>query len=163
MGLTRSIRRDFAGRRLTDEDVAAVRSAVLAVIDTLPMPEDRRPGERSSINARLDAQERLPRPDFLSPFVDLLVSPDGSFWAQLQTLSPAQAEVGQMYGSRFQFPEEETRWDLFDAAGVFVGSVRLPARFRAEVVTGSEVVGVWADDLDVEYVVRYEIVEALEQ
>ena len=42
--------------------------------------------------------------------------------------------------------------------GFYLGEVVLPRRFRAEAVDGPFVVGVWMDDLDVEYVLRFEAV-----
>ena len=46
---------------------------------------------------------------------------------------------------------------LFDSDGTDLGRVTLPSRFRPEAVERLRVVGVWTDELDVEYVVRFEV------
>lgn len=61
------------------------------------------------------------------------------------------------FGFGTRVPTRETIWELFDQDGVFRGRVTLPARFRAEAVRDRTVVGVWLDEFDVEYVVRYRV------
>jgi hypothetical protein len=52
-------------------------------------------------------------------------------------------------------PRQQVTWDVFDTAGVFVGSVAVPANVTPLAVTENGFVGVFRGDLDVEYVVRY--------
>jgi hypothetical protein len=46
------------------------------------------------------------------------------------------------------------QWDVFDAEGRFLGSLRLPERFRITRITDDWVVGVQQNELDVERVTR---------
>jgi hypothetical protein len=157
-GMVRSIRRVSELRRLTNDDVIALKDAALHVIDTMSrMPDAARPGERRRLSERIDRQARLPLPDVASPLGPILVSPDGSFWVHVvDTSSPATEEATQMFGGFGRFPVRETIWDLYDAEGAYQGNVTLPSRFRAEAVNGTVVAGVWADELDVEYVLMFE-------
>jgi hypothetical protein len=106
--------------------------------------------------ARVAAWKKMPIPPVLSPISELLVSADGSFWVQIQdTTNPAKTEAARSW-RRDRFPANASVWHLYDASGMFAGAVQLPARFRPEAVSGKTVIGVWADDNDVEFVIRYE-------
>jgi hypothetical protein len=157
-GIVRSIRRIGELRRLSNDDVIALKDAAFHVVDTMSrMPDARRPEERRQLSERIDRQARLPLPGVVSPLGPILVSPDGSFWVHaVDTSSPATAEATQMFGGFGRFPIRETIWDLYDAEGAYQGTVTLPSRFRAEAVDGTVVAGVWADELDVEYVLKFE-------
>jgi len=48
--------------------------------------------------------------------------------------------------------ESLNRWRVLSPSGGLLGSVRLPSRFEPMSITSSQVVGVWRDGLDVEYV-----------
>lgn len=159
LGLARSIRRVSELRRLTGDDVSALREAAIQVIDTMSrMADQERPQQRRQISDRMDRQARLPLPAVASPLGPVLVSPNGSFWVQIvDTSSPATTEAEQMFGRFDDFPIDETTWDLYGSDGFYVGTATLPAKFRAEAVDGFVVVGVWADDLDVEYVLKLEV------
>ena len=159
-GLRRSIRRTYTPRPLTQTDVADLKAAALQVVDTLSeIPDEYRARQRTSLDERIDRQATLPLPDVMTPLGGILVSPEGSFWVEVvnpETL--IEREAAQTFGGFGRMPREETEWDLFDTEGQFLGTATLPARFRAEAVRGREVVGVWADELDVEYVIRYEAI-----
>lgn len=157
-GLRRSIRRSYSPRYLDEADVAALKEAAIHVIDTMSrIPDESRPQQRTQIADRIDRQASLPLPEVMTPLGGLLVSLDGSFWVQVSDPTTLiQREADQMFGMLGGMPQTETSWDLFDVAGQYLGAVTLPSRFRAEAVRGFEVVGVWADAFDVEYVVKYE-------
>jgi hypothetical protein len=82
---------------------------------------------------RIDVPERLPA------FERLLVDDGGHLWVQ-RTAWPGAVQ-----------PE----WDVFDADGVMLGTVHMPAGFRATHVGAGFVLGVWKDEDDVEYVRMY--------
>lgn len=160
-GLRRSVRRAFRPRPLTDEDVAEVKARALQVIDTLGgdrISPASRARQHASLSERIDRQARLPLPAIAAPIDDILVSRDGSFWVRHRITSPAEVEARAMFGGVGfgGVPPEPTEWGLFDPEGAYLGTVRLPARFRADAVQGREVAGVWRDELDVEYVLRLE-------
>lgn len=159
--LVRSIRVDYEPRAIIQDDVDELRTAALHVVDTLSrIPEGSRARQRRGIVERLDRQARLPLPEIATPIRQLLVSPDGSFWAlRADTGNMIQEQVESRFGGLADFPPRPTRWDLFDRDGTYLGHVRLPARFRPEAVLGRDIVGVWADDLDVEHILRFRVDE----
>jgi hypothetical protein len=50
-----------------------------------------------------------------------------------------------------------TRWSVFDPDGRYWGDLTTPARFRVLEIGDDYVLGVWRDDLDVEYLRKYEL------
>jgi hypothetical protein len=54
-------------------------------------------------------------------------------------------------------PDEPRRWLVFDAGGKLLGEVETPPGFVVHDIRLGRVVGVWRDDLDVEYVRVYGI------
>ncbi len=50
-----------------------------------------------------------------------------------------------------------TRWSVFDPDGRYLGELTTPARFRVFEIGDDYVLGVWRDDLDVEYLRRYQL------
>ena len=102
-------------------------------------------------------------PDYLPAIGDILVARSGALWVERidvmddpgawefrRTFPPVNANQG---GSR----PPATVWDVFDAAGNLRGSVSLPDRFKAYAAGDDAVVGVYQDEMDVEYVVRFKI------
>ena len=156
-GVVRSVRRQHEPHPLGPEDVEAYRRMRLSQLDTMTMlHEADRPARRRSALARIDRQAGFPLPDVMDPLTAILVSPDGSFWVRVgepETLPLREYErsIGFFGGA----PSIPSRWDLFDPDGMLLGRVTLPARFRPEAVSGREVVGVWHDEFEVEYVLRY--------
>ena len=54
-------------------------------------------------------------------------------------------------------------FDLFDPDGSYRGTVTLPFQFTPMAVTASSVVGSITDALDVEYVVRFEVMGVVDE
>ncbi len=50
-----------------------------------------------------------------------------------------------------------TRWSVFDPDGRYLGDLTSPARFRVFEIGDDYVLGVWRDDLDVEYLRKYQL------
>jgi hypothetical protein len=88
------------------------------------------------------ALDGVPIPDRLPAFERLLVDDGGHLWVQRTAWPGAGAQ-----------PE----WDVFDAEGSLLGTLRMPAGFRATHVGGDFVLGVWTDEDDVEYVRMYRL------
>ena len=115
-------------------------------------------GELESVLRRIDTQATFPVPSFQAPLGNLLVSHDGSFWIERADLaSPARVEFERLYGGFDRSQPRPTRWDLYDAAGQFLATVDLDARFSPMAVRGTTVTGVLKDELDVEYIVSYAV------
>jgi hypothetical protein len=163
-GLVRSVRRGVELRSISDSDADYIVEATLHTWDTTVAgptgaglrASGRAPEIRRQMAARYKRNASLPLPDFVPPLGRLLVSLDGSFWVERADLRPIEAGFVDVTGGSI-VPAHETTWDVFDVDGVFIGSAKLPARFRAESVDGLTVVGVWADEFDVQYVLRLEV------
>ncbi len=52
-------------------------------------------------------------------------------------------------------------WDVFDAAGWFLGVVTMPPDFAPMLFVHDQIYGIWRDELDVQYVVRLRLVGEL--
>ena len=104
-------------------------------------------------------------PDWL-PAIDLLLAtPDGGFWVRRADQHPEPALRAVAAGTglilRAWLDEWRADWvfDLFDPDGGYRGTVTLPFQFTPMAVTASSVVGSITDALDVEYVVRFEVMD----
>ena len=155
--LIRGISRTWTPVPVRDEDISRLKEMIGTFYDTLsrrPLPE--RQAERDRVLERIDRQRGFnPRPH-LPPLGRLLVSRDGSFWIERADITdPAQLEFERLFGGFGDDSPRPKRWDLFDAEGTYLASVELDPRFNPLAVRGTEVTGVYRDDLDVEYVVTY--------
>jgi hypothetical protein len=84
--------------------------------------------------------DRVELPEHLPAFERLLVDDGGNLWVQ-HTAWPGAAV--------------QAEWDVFDAQGQMLGTVRMPPGFRAMQIGADLVLGVWTDDDGVEYVRTY--------
>lgn len=85
--------------------------------------------------------EDLPVPDSLPAFQSLRVDASGWLWAQFY-----QADA-----------DDPKEWVIIDTDGRARGLVRTPARLNVLHIGEDEIVGLYRDELDVEYVHRYEL------
>ena len=112
--------------------------------------------ERERILARIDRQRAFNPRAHLPVLGRLLVSHDGSFWVErADNADPATLEYERMFGMFGRAAPRPSRWDLFDADGIYLGTADVDARFTPMAVRGAEVTGVYKDEMDVEYVVTY--------
>jgi hypothetical protein len=89
-----------------------------------------------------DPFEGVPRPPSLPAYSAIRTGNDGSLWVQ-----------------RFGWPgDDEAVWDVFDREGRWLSEVATPRRFRITEIGEGYVIGVYQDDLDVEYVRMYELI-----
>jgi len=79
--------------------------------------------------------EEMPYPSTLPAFADLVVDADGNLWV-LEYARPGS---------------DERRWTVFSPEGRALGSVVTPPGLRVLEIGRDYVLGVWRDDLDVEY------------
>lgn len=85
--------------------------------------------------------DEVPIPDTLPVFESLQVDEPGWIWAEL-------------YRWR---PEEARTWMVFDTAGRAHGVIRTPAGLEIGYIGRDYILGVWRDELDIEYVSRYSL------
>lgn len=157
----RSIRRDYEPIAITGEDIDDYRARVTLRYDTMArFNEPMRQRQIQQSMERIDRQATFPVPETRPPLGAFLVARDGAFWVErLDTRDPAEWWESRMWGGFDDSPEVETSWDVFSAEGRFVGNVKLPPRFMPMAASADVVVGVYKDEFDVEYVVRYRIAD----
>jgi len=141
---------------IREEDISRLKELIATFYDTIPAGARDPRAERDRVLERIARQRAFnPRPH-LPPLGRLLVSTDGSFWVERADLvDPATLEFERMFGGFGRATPRASSWDLFDVDGSFLASVELDPRFAPMAVRGSEVTGVYKDELDVEYVVTY--------
>lgn len=99
-------------------------------------------------------------------FHRLASGPQATLWVQrVQTADELSDEERQALGTLMQNPEVfitnpllpvgAPDWDVFDADGRYLGAVTFPERFEPMVFRDGEIYGVWKDEVDVEYVMRF--------
>ncbi|MBT8462676.1 MAG: hypothetical protein KJO44_09175 [Gemmatimonadetes bacterium] len=60
--------------------------------------------------------------------------------------------------ARYHFPGDvATSWEVFDPAGIWLGSVETPSGFEVKQILEDEIVGVWTDEFDVAYLHSYSL------
>jgi hypothetical protein len=112
-----------------DINEVAYREAVEARIAAAPEPA--RPRVRRTY-------DQMPIPTTRPAFGAFLVDAQDYLWVQ-----------------DFSSDGTAATWAVFSAEGVWLGTVPLPTRFLPTQILQDEIVGVWRDELDVEYVRAY--------
>ena len=136
--LQRIIRVDAAPKPITDADKEAYRTQALEQLEAVP--------QLRSLPAQLQDQfkDRIRNATFPAtlPFLaGILPSGDGTIWVE-EVLGPSQ---------------EARRYAVLDSAGVLLGRVAMPAKFRPTFIGATEVLGVWTDADEVEHIRSYPI------
>lgn len=125
-------------RRVTEERLAAYTAAAEASIPEAALPQAR------AMLAEVPRSEREPA------FEDILSGPSGGVW------------VGQYRGPEMALPGARSparKWLIFDGEGVLKASVTTPEGFQPLYVGESDVIGVSVDDLGVESIQAYEVLQ----
>ena len=107
------------------------------------LPEEARSQARAVLS-------KMPRSDHLPAFEDVLASPDGELWVGAYR-GPEMALPGARSPSR--------EWLVFDHDGQLEAKVTTPEGFQPLYVGSGEVIGVYVDDLGVESIRVYEVLE----
>lgn len=105
------------------------------------LQQQRQPLQRAMLGSSESQNEDLPVPDSLPAFQSLRVDASGWLWAQFY-----QADA-----------DDPKEWVIIDTDGRARGLVRTPARLNVLHIGEDEIVGLYRDELDVEYVHRYEL------
>ena len=154
--LERLVRRSYQPRLMGTADIEEYRRLLQVVLDT---NTEWPPGAiDDQVWAALGEQTALPLPETWTPIRRLLVADNGFLWAEnVESVTPGAFELINVFGPMYEDRSTGSVWDLFDVDGLFLGQVQLPPRFEAMAVRGTEVTGVMKDELDVEYVVTYQV------
>ena len=110
-------------------------------------------GEDGQPNPRMEQLRRsnLERMSFAEHFPAhrrMLVDRSGGVWLQHYVQMPTASAWNQTLS-------EPTVWDAYTPAGAWMGPVELPADFHPFEIGDDYVLGLWRDDMDVEYVRMY--------
>jgi hypothetical protein len=92
--------------------------------------------------------EEMIYPESHPAFTGILVEASGGIWVERPQTQPPWSEAMD-YSPVRPHPSE---WDVFSPDGVWLGTIRLPARFRLTSVGRDRVAGVAKDEFDVERV-----------
>ena len=98
---------------------------------------------RRSISDRHDA---MIYSDVLPAYSGLEVDDDGNLWVEEYSLDRARSD-----------------WLVFSPEGRLIASVRTPERFTITHFGSDELLGVWQDDLNVQYVTSYSLIKGPEE
>jgi hypothetical protein len=89
------------------------------------------------------ALQETPHAEFFPALGMLLVDPGGNVWVSPYPRPGAEGPVA---------------WDVFDGEGTWLGSVEIPSELRVFEIGEDYVLGLWRDDLDVEYLHLHELI-----
>lgn len=144
---------------------------VLRIVRDIPLPRVA-PEERAEIEARNDWMRRTqgqfmtaeipPVPDIKPAFRSIAVGEEGRIWV-LRHVEAEEGEVIQRPARPGMEAPPASRWrepvvyDVFEADGTFLGSIRVPDRTTLSVFRGDRVWGVRRGELDEAYVVGFRI------
>ncbi len=92
-------------------------------------------------------REALYRPSHLPAVSNLIAGDDGTIW--LQRYDPVVVETGELM----------SEWWVLDSEGSPLGRALTPEGLEVKLVTDGTLWGIERDELDVEYIVRYRLVQ----
>lgn len=87
--------------------------------------------------------ELMSYPSELPPYRDLIADGEGNVWVEHYRAAP----------------EEQPRWSVFGADGRWLGEVATPAGLRIHEIGAGYVLGVWTDEVGIEYLRLYELLK----
>ena len=135
--LRRIVRCAAEGGRVTDADVAAIREQYTAGVPPRML--------ETEILPRLNA---VPFPETKPTVADLRADAVGRLW--LRPFDQPSDDPATRDGP--------TSWWIFDTDGSYLGTIAMPAGLTIHHIGANEILGVWRDSMEIEYVHVYELV-----
>jgi hypothetical protein len=108
------------------------------------------PSAADSLAHRESHRTRPWRPT-VPAFATLLTDSEGNLWAEHVRTS--------VYAGATDDGREAHVWTVFDSTGLIIGDVRTPDRMRVQQIGDTWLLGIWADDDNVEYVRMHRIIK----
>ena len=131
-GLTALIRRRHEPRHISEQEAARYRDRLAEAVARQANP----------FAAQLrDAYAKVPYPETMPAFGELVVDRDGNLWVAAPVASP----------------DEERQWSVFDRDGVWLGDVTTPARFSVREIGDAHVLGSVTDEAETERILLYSL------
>jgi hypothetical protein len=142
--LTRIITRDVEKKPVSEAEQNAIRGAMREQYTQFGVP----PAQIEVVMQGVGFAETYPA------FGLIFTGPGESLWVQRIRSAQDMAEGSE---EEVEFDPQalgSSEWEVFDNEGRWMGVVTLPDRFAPVRVDGDHLYGVWADELDVQYVMR---------
>jgi hypothetical protein len=145
--LRRIVQRPVEPLPITERD----KEAIFGFVDRALLDAGASPAQVAQNRRRTRFAEYFPA------FSVLHTGVGGSLWVQRVQPPGALSEEDM---ARYNFAEDfgAPGWEVFDAAGRFLGVVQMPRRFQPRLFRGDRIYGVLRDELDVQYVLRMKVV-----
>jgi hypothetical protein len=146
--LRRIVSKPSAPRPITSRDIRAF----FAYLDRAWLDAGVPPSRLSANHERVSFSETLP------VFSRFHIGYLGSLWVQpVQAPGELTDEEIELYNFLEDFGSGD--WEVFDRVGRYMGVVTMPGRFNPRAFYGDKIYGVDRDEFDVQYVVRFRIVQ----
>lgn len=130
--LLRSLRRPVTNMQITGADIEAYKREQLENV-----------GDERQRQIQETLFEAVTFPDAFPAYGSFLADADGNLWVAV-----------------YRRPgDEQPRWTVFDRDGRMSGEVQTPERFRIFQIGADFVLGSWADDLDIQHVLMFELLK----
>jgi hypothetical protein len=126
--------RQHRNREVYKDDVARARRTAIEELPTLP------PHARAAVGVQEKAVRQAPNRKTLPSYSELRVDQEGNLWVREAAL-----------------PDEQSRWTVFDSRGQMLGSVLMPSGLIITEIGTDFIIGIWRNDLEVEYVRIYDL------
>ena len=141
--LERVVTKPFTRRPVTEAD----REAFLAFFEETLRNSGAPPGAWQMM------QQNISFADTYTAFANLMAGPGGTILVQHVQSADQISAGGTVDVQDLGAPN----WDVFNAEGRYLGVLAFPARFNLIKIRGDHAYGVWRDDMDVQYVMRFRI------
>ncbi len=141
--LQRVITRPFTRQPVTEADREAFRRLLREAWQTQNVP----PQAVQQLMANVSFAPEYPA------FAQLMAGPGGSLLVQHIRTAKQAGETAESFDAR---DVGAPTWDVFDQDGRYLGVVRFPERYRPVRYVDGQFLGVWQDELDVQYVMVLE-------
>jgi hypothetical protein len=129
--IVRIMRRRAEPARVSERDVALLEEGMLDAAPPRTHPDRRR------------LFSEWTYPEFKPALDELVVDSEGNIWVRIFSVDRSHA----------------AEWSVFDHSGRWLGQVETPPGFEVKEIGRDYILGLWMDDLDIEYVHLYALVK----